>query len=72
MAIEGNCDVHDWSWDPIDDYGCPVCYGMSIERERIRAHITARIEELRSCNKDDDCAKIADYIESYLPEWVWE
>jgi len=35
MAIEGNCDVHDWSWDPIDDYGCPVCYGMSIERERI-------------------------------------
>jgi hypothetical protein len=46
--------------------------GKQDERERIRAHITARIEELRSCNKDDDCAKIADYIESYLPEWVWE
>ena len=40
------------------------------ERERIKVNIEKRIEELSSCNKDDDCAKIADYIESYLPEWV--
>ena len=53
-------------------YEVGVGIGTSQERERIRARIIARIEELRSCNKDDDCAKIADSIESYLPEWVWE
>jgi hypothetical protein len=46
--------------------------GIGAERERIRSRIKKRIEELSSCTKDDDCAKIADYIESYLPEWVWE
>ena len=46
--------------------------GAEAERERIRLRIKKRIEELSSCTKDDDCAKIADYIKSYLPEWVWE
>jgi hypothetical protein len=27
MSLNGTCDVHDWSWDPADDYGCPVCKG---------------------------------------------
>jgi hypothetical protein len=27
MSLNGTCDVHDWAWDPADDYGCPVCKG---------------------------------------------
>ena len=37
MSLESTCDAHDWSWDPTDDYGCPVCYGISLEQERITA-----------------------------------
>lgn len=37
MSLSGTCEEHDWSWDPSDDYGCPVCYGINIERERIIA-----------------------------------
>lgn len=29
------CDLHDWYFDADDDIGCPVCYGISIERKRI-------------------------------------
>ena len=58
--------------DRIEDkaYEVGVGIGASQERERIKVNIEKRIEELSSCNKDDDCAKIADYIESYLPEWL--
>ena len=35
MALNGNCEVHDWSWDPSDDYGCPVCHGINLERGRV-------------------------------------
>jgi hypothetical protein len=31
----GECDLHDWYFDKDDDIGCPVCYGISIERKRI-------------------------------------
>jgi hypothetical protein len=37
VVLNGNCDAHDWAWDPIDDYGCPVCYGVSLELDRILA-----------------------------------
>lgn len=62
------------SEDELDDLIADTNFqqGRDYERERIRSRIKKRIEELSSCNKDDDCAKIADYIESYLPEWVWE
>jgi hypothetical protein len=53
-----------------DEYQLGLYEGKKNEQERIKEHITARIEELRSCNKSDDCVKIADYIESYLPEWI--
>jgi hypothetical protein len=29
------CEKHDWDWDISDPTGCPVCYGVSLERERI-------------------------------------
>lgn len=41
MSLSGNCEEHDWSWDPSDDYGCPVCYGINIERDRIIALLEA-------------------------------
>ena len=43
MALSSECEVHEWSWDPADDMGCPVCHGMEEERERI----IKLIEELR-------------------------
>jgi len=44
--------------------------GVYDERERIKVNIEKRIEELSSCSKDDDCAKIANSIQAYLPEWL--
>ena len=35
MALTSECEKHDWSWDPADDVGCPVCYGIAGEQERI-------------------------------------
>lgn len=34
MSLNATCEEHGWSWDPSDDYGCPVCYGINIERDR--------------------------------------
>ena len=34
MALSSECEVHAWSWDPADDMGCPVCYGIQTEQER--------------------------------------
>ena len=34
MALSSECEVHEWSWDPADDMGCPVCHGIRTERER--------------------------------------
>lgn len=36
----GFCKTHDWSWDD-DDIGCPVCYGIRLEQERIIALLEA-------------------------------
>ena len=35
MALTSECGTHDWSWDPTDDMGCPVCHGESLAEERI-------------------------------------
>lgn len=32
-----DCDIHDWNWDMYDEIGCPICYGINEERERIIA-----------------------------------
>jgi hypothetical protein len=37
------CEKHDWDWDIGDPTGCPVCYGESLERDRI----TTLLEEHR-------------------------
>lgn len=36
----------------------------------ISQNIRKRIEELRSCSKDDSCAEFASLLEEYLPEWM--
>jgi hypothetical protein len=33
--IMSECELHDWAFGTDDDIGCPVCYGISIERQRI-------------------------------------
>lgn len=44
------CPKHDWDWDISDPTGCPICYGESLERERI-------IKLLCHCALDDGQAK---------------
>jgi hypothetical protein len=35
MALSGECNEHGWSWDPADDMGCPVCYGIDLGQKRV-------------------------------------
>ena len=35
MALSGECKEHGWSWDPADDMGCPVCYGIELGEQRV-------------------------------------
>jgi hypothetical protein len=46
MALSAECEVHDWSWDPADDMGCPVCYGIRIERERGLTILERKLSEM--------------------------
>jgi hypothetical protein len=29
------CQMHGWEFETDDPFGCPVCYGITIERDRI-------------------------------------
>ena len=40
------------------------------ERERIRANILERVQDLTSCNKNDDCNEWGLHIEGYIQEWL--
>ncbi len=40
------CEKHDWDWDISDPTGCPVCYGESLESERILAELEALTSRL--------------------------
>lgn len=45
MSKETECDIHNWFWAEDDEYGCPVCEGAQVERERI----IALIQDQREC-----------------------
>jgi hypothetical protein len=53
VVLNGNCDAHDWVWDPTDDYGCPVCRGISLEQSRIIALLASL-----TCNCDGECGMV--------------
>lgn len=40
------------------------------ERKRIIANILDRVEDLSSCNKNDNCVEFGQLIKSYIPEWM--
>ena len=40
-----SCEKHDWDWDISDPTGCPICYGESLERERIIKLLEDRLQE---------------------------
>ena len=40
------------------------------ERERIRANILDRVQDLSTCHKNDNCKEFGAYIESYIEEWL--
>ena len=42
------------------------------ERERIRANIIDRVQDLSSCHKNDNCQELGALIASYIEEWVDE
>lgn len=44
--------------------------GIRTAQEVISQNIRNRIEDLRSCDKDDSCAEFASLLEEYLPEWM--
>lgn len=41
-----------------------------LERERIRANIIDRVQDLTSCNKTDNCQEFGELIASYIEEWI--
>ena len=41
-----------------------------LERERIRANIIDRVQDLSSCNKNDNCQEFGALIASYIEEWI--
>lgn len=51
-------------------FTCPICYGADRERERIIKNIKSRVDDLRSCYKNDNCQEFATLIESYIEEWT--
>lgn len=40
------------------------------ERKRIKANILDRVQDLRSCTKNDNCQEFGELIESYIEEWI--
>ena len=40
------------------------------ERERIRANIIDRVQDLSSCHKNDNCQELGALIASYIEEWI--
>ena len=42
------------------------------ERERIRANIIDRVQDLSSCAKHDNCKELGALIASYIDEWLDE
>lgn len=46
--------------------------GAEQARNIIKAAILDRVQDLKSCGKDDDCDQVAELIKSYIPEWVGE
>lgn len=42
------------------------------ERERIRANIIDRVQDLTSCHKNDNCQEFGALIASYVEEWIDE
>jgi hypothetical protein len=45
VVLNGNCDAHDWAWDPSDEYGCPVCYGIELEQGRVVELLTGWLND---------------------------
>lgn len=40
------------------------------ERERIRANIIDRVQDLSACTKNDNCEELGALIASYIEEWI--
>ena len=52
------------------DYYAGMTEGRIQERERIRANIIERVQDLASCRKTDNCQEFSALIGSYVEEWI--
>lgn len=57
-------------WQEFTAYTGIIADAKREERERIRANIIDRVQDLSSCQKDDDCQAFGALIASYIEEWI--
>lgn len=53
VTLNQDCDLHGWTWASDDAYGCPVCKGISLEREHVTETLTQAVE---ACANTEVCA----------------
>lgn len=59
-------------WEQFKAYEGIVADAKREERERIRANIIDRVQDLSTCHKDDNCQELGALIASYIEEWLDE
>lgn len=57
-------------WEEFTAYAGIIADAKREERERIRANILERVQDLTSCNKNDDCNEWGQHIQGYIQEWL--
>jgi hypothetical protein len=57
-------------WEQFKAYEGIVADAKREERERIRANIIDRVQDLSSCTKKDNCEEFGALIASYIDEWL--
>ncbi len=53
------CDVHGWCWADDDEMGCPLCFGINAERERIIGLLDGEM-----------CQKDSELVECWCGSWL--
>ena len=59
-------------WEKFKAYTGIIADAKQEERERIRANIIDRVQDLSSCTKNDNCQELGALIASYIEEWINE
>lgn len=41
MSLDMECSKHDWIWATEDEYGCPVCHGITLAIQELETSDSA-------------------------------